>query len=94
MSLIRATHYVRDAYEPCFMVRDSRVFGSERAAELWAKSLLETTVTTRGCYHRDVARAPYVRIGTVDSNGYDEQLIRYIEPKVELVPSVGELGYW
>lgn len=48
-------------------------------------------ITTRGCYHRDVARANY---GEVRNAKRPELCGETINAPVEIVPSVGELGYW
>jgi hypothetical protein len=92
--MYRATIYARSQYNPCFEAGESRIFGTQRAAELWAASVLPTTVTTCDCYHRDVARAPSVRLARLGENGESKILVRYIEAPVHVVPSVGELGYW
>jgi hypothetical protein len=91
--MIRATVYARSQYNPCFEAGESRTFGTERAAELWAASVLPPTVTTNDCYHRDVGRAPSVRLARVDGNGESKTLLRYVEAPVVIHRSVGELGY-
>lgn len=91
--MYRASHYAGDRGTQFI---ESRVFGTERAAELWAASILPTTVTTNDCYHRDVGRAPSVRLETDIGRAADNlrgSFVRYIEAPVRIVPSVGELGW-
>ncbi len=65
-------------------------FGTEFAARIWANRQLKdcTVVTTRDNYHRDMGRAASVSIYR------GEEYIETVLPDYELVPSVGELGYW
>lgn len=102
-----AFHWTRSKFEPAFQVKETRIFGSKRAAELWARSVLEPVVTTRDNYHRDVGRADSVDVTPV-VHFMSEHMYRLglpkeyrqcgqkhtIEPDVHIVPSVGELGYW
>lgn len=105
--LYQATHWARSKSEPALEIKESRIFGTRRAAELWAQSVLEPVVTTRGCYHRDVGRADSVDVHPVvhfqsehmyrlgQPKEYRQCGPRYtIQPEVCIVPSVGELGYW
>lgn len=101
--LYQATHWARSKYEPALEIKESRIFGTRRAAELWARSVLEPVVTTRDCYHRDVGRADSVDVAPVvhfrnaimPAKEYRQCGCKWtIEPDVCIVPSVGELGYW
>jgi hypothetical protein len=85
--VIKATLWARDKYEPAFNAIDTRRIGTERAVELWAASALAPIVTTRDCYHRDVASAPWIDLVRTDGT------TRTISPEVIIVPSVGELGW-
>lgn len=60
--LYQATHWARSKSEPALEIKESRIFGTPRAAELWARSVLEPVVTTRDNYHRDVGRADSVDV--------------------------------
>lgn len=60
--LYQATHWARSKFEPALEVKERRIFGTKRAAELWARSVLEPVVTTRDNYHRDVGRADSVDV--------------------------------
>ena len=71
-------------FEPVCAVRRRTLHAAERAAKkLLARHEIETT---RGCYHRDVARGAVcdVRLGPDD--------VIEIGAPVRIVPSVGELG--
>lgn len=101
--LYQATHWARSKFEPSFEIKESRIFGTKRAAEMWAQSVLEPVVTTRDCYHRDVGRADSVDVAPVPPKSYTlrqrcgvwaRNRPVTIQPEVCIVPSVGELGYW
>lgn len=97
--LYLATHYRRNERG------ETRKFGTERAAEQWARSILQPVVTTNDCYWRDMGRADDVRLSRsfrcdnqFSGNGeYSRVLtveyLRTIEPEAVIVPSVGELGW-
>lgn len=100
--LYQATHWTRSKYESALQVNETRIFGSKRAAELWARSVLEPVVTTRGNYHRDIGRADSVDVSPLPPKAYTlrqrcgvwaRNRTVTIEPEVHIVPSVGELGW-
>lgn len=103
MSLISATHWARDAYEPGFYARETRVFGTKQAALAWAESVVPECITTSGCYWRDTARAEHVEFTDVRRGSQPNSHGRFwrtsyapagrYEAPVVLVPSVGELGW-
>jgi hypothetical protein len=103
--LYQATHWTRSKFEPALEIKETRIFGTPRAAELWARSVLEPVVTTRDCYHRDVGRTDSVDVAPVirfqcqsvyalrAQMGYRQCGRKWtIEADVRIVPSVGELG--
>ncbi len=96
MSIIIATHWVRNDYERCLQSGETRRFGTRRAAELWAASVIKPVVTTNDCYWRDVGRAESVGLEVIVPlsrrvNAYER--VGTIEAEVVIVPSVGELGW-
>lgn len=71
-------------FEPACAVRRRTLHAAERAAEkLLARHEVETT---RGCYHRDVARGAFADI---EARGV---LVQRVTAPVRIAPSVGELG--
>jgi hypothetical protein len=102
MSIISATHWAKDPYEPGFFARETRTFGTLRAATMWAESVVPPIVTTNGTYWRDTARGEHVDFTRIEraknrSNGrwWRARMSpagSYDAP-VRLVPSVGELGW-
>ena len=89
MSLVRAIHIAPQVYagEPGETLEE-RTFGTRRAAELWAESVLGTIQVTRYNYHRDLQRAAEVRLETRSG-----EYLGYVSPEPIIVPSVGELGW-
>jgi hypothetical protein len=105
MSLIIATHWARNPYEPCLDARETRRFGNMAAAKAWAASTLPDIVTTRDCYWRDVGRGESVEL-TIEvpsrlpysftrgrCRAKNTQAMGSVESRVILVQSVGELGW-
>ena len=75
---------------------DRQSLGRFRRAERARRAVLRwldahPVVTTRGCYHRDVARGAW---GEVRNAKRPELCGETMDPSVAIVPSVGELGYW
>lgn len=95
-----ATYWAR--VQGGWQVADSYSANNWVACVLWARKQLHgvVTETTNGCYWRDVGRAPHVDIESVERKYHEEDGREYpvfrdrVEPKVVIVPSVGELGYW
>jgi hypothetical protein len=99
MSLIRATYYPpkydSNGYPNEEQV-ETRLCSDVWQAEQWARRKLGKLYTTNDCYHRDLGRAASMRLERVirhDRSVY-HKFVGYLEPKVIIVPSVGELGYW
>lgn len=105
MSTIIATHWIRSEYERCLVAGETRRFGTRRAAEMWARSVIEPVVTTNDCYWRDVGRASSVELTECRASklgyGFTRGRCRNftavaagtVEAEVIIVPSVGELGW-
>lgn len=84
--------YSLQAWEPVA----TRTVGTVRAGELLADSWLEPhrITTTRDCYHRDTAHAAFVTIDPARAEKRYARECHRVEAKADIVPSVGELGYW
>lgn len=82
-----AKHYARSQYEPSHELVETRHFGTRDSALQWARHRLGTIQTTRDCYWRDVARGNWIDL-------YEQgKQVQCVESRVEIVPSVGELGW-
>ena len=104
MSLISATHWAR--VDGGLEAVETRTFGNEKTARMWASDVLGTITTTNGTYWRDTGRMGHVELTETRraSSSYsftrgrcgkrDMRPAGQVEPKVVIVPSVGELGYW
>lgn len=82
--------WTRDPDEPGWILDHIRTGSNLRWAELCATDLLAThkIYETRYNVNRALGRAPYCVARTPDGKRTS------FDPKVEIVPSVGELGYW
>jgi hypothetical protein len=67
--------------------------GSWSKARKLAQKAMGPVVTTDGCYHRDMGRAPWVKL-IRRSKHRTGPGANNVTPEVHFVPSVGELGYW
>ncbi len=104
MAIISATHWARVGGG--FEAVETRTFGNERTARMWAAEVLGTIVTTNGCYWRDLGRAGDVELTRLYNaklkysftrgrcSTKRGQCLPRVHPQVVIVPSVGELGYW
>jgi hypothetical protein len=104
MSLIIATHWARSPYERCLEVKETRQFGTRKAAEMWANSVLPPVVTTNDCYWRDIGMSGSVTLYPSSPRSMRNNPRRRsgfwarnppmtVEAEVVIVPSVGELGW-
>lgn len=101
MSLISATWYARCPDELGWYARETRSFGNERVARMWAAQVVPSVVTTRANYWRDTARGEWVEFTRIAPRGPRSHgrwwrarfsPAGYYYAPVALVPSVGELG--
>ncbi len=104
MAIISATHWAR--VDGGFEAVETRTFGNERTARIWAAEVLGTIVTTNDCYWRDLGRAAEVEMTRLKPSKLkysftrgrcgkrDGSVAGKVAPQVVIVPSVGELGYW
>lgn len=85
--MISATYTKHTAYG--FEHVETRHFGTERAAEMWASDVLkgQDVITTNENYWRDLARCSDVRLYRKGG------LVREITPPVHVHMSIGERGY-
>lgn len=105
--LYSATHHI---YSPTHghSCGETRTFGSLKAARLWARSVLpESHQVSDENYHVDMGRCSTVSIESSKTRTYTESDGRYdtytytkpvfrttVYPRIDIVPSVGQLGYW
>lgn len=88
MRTIKVTIWRPSKTEPGIMhPAESFTCGSWSQARREAERRMGTLYTTRGCYHRDVRRAPHAEL---ERRGRRKQIV---SQPVEIVPSVGELGW-
>lgn len=96
MSLIRATYYPAK-YDSNGRINEeqieTRLCADVWQAEQWARRKLPAVVTTNAMYHHDMGRAASMRLERV-TDKHNSQFVKWVEPEVVIVPSVGELGYW
>jgi hypothetical protein len=85
--------YEPNPYERCHEVTRRFTVGSMRAAELAAESLLKPHTRYETTYSARVNRYPWVYISPITKNKV-HMGAKCIEPQLNYVPSVGELGYW
>lgn len=105
--LYSATHHI---YSPVdgHSCGETRTFGSLKAARLWAKEILpESHQVSDEDYHRGMGKCSTVEIkgryksdkGTpVYMKRSDREFFPHyrttVYPRIDIVPSVGQLGYW
>lgn len=101
--LYSATHHV---YSPTngHDCGETRTFGSLKAARMWAQSVLpQRHQVSDENYHRDMGRCSTVNITSnktriayhYDGESYNRHIVRTtVYPRIDIVPSVGQLGYW
>jgi hypothetical protein len=82
--------YEPNTYERCHDVTRRFTVGSLRAAELAAESLLKPHAHSETWHSFKSARVPWIDINVKGSG----KVIKSVDPKCTIVPSVGELGYW
>lgn len=68
---------------------ERRTFGSYRALRDWSAGKLQPIYETSYNVSRALDRAPSIRVSELDSERL-ERNVRYLEPEVVIVPSVGE----
>ena len=71
----------------------SMTAGSHGKAAAKAKAALGTIVANRYTYHRDTARAGFARVHNRKCRDGLSCRCPLVSPDVEIVPSVGELGW-
>lgn len=83
-------YWKRDQDEPGWTLDSMRSGGSATWAKLCAKDQLRSAkvVATKYTYYRDMGRADYCVVRCPDGSMFS------VEPDCDIVPSVGELGYW
>jgi hypothetical protein len=102
--MYQVTYWKRDPDQRCHLATDRRTVGTLKAARLFAADRLEPLQTTRALWHDILGRADHVSIYDMRGVARDKRDARpdeggpvyvdTISPEVDLVPSVGELGYW
>lgn len=102
-TMFRATLFVPSTVSRSHDAVQTRYFGTRRAVDLWAATVLAPITATHYTASRDLERAPSIRLES--GRGVCLRMRRawrtgdvvrttWLQPPVTIVPSVGELGYW
>jgi hypothetical protein len=99
--MYEVTLWKRDPSAREHFMADRRIVGTLKAARLFAADRLEPVTTTRALFHDTIGRSDYVSVYNIRGRDRTKRAdeggpvwVDTISPKVRLVPSVGELGYW